>query len=372
MNVQRETRASAPQHLADDATAAASGLRDPSRAALRGMSFGAGEAALSPGSGGSGQAPVQCYRKMESGAGKETPYGGLNALLRVSDDGRMATPDPGEGSGTHVFYAEQSIISSANSTLKGLKSPVSVRAGGGSITGRKNHRKKSPITLKEVVPANARTETEGDGMKSYEGCNMNAWETMGALAEGQKSIKRAGKGMDPLRFDTTSRDHMLPVGDVRSEIAKRELGRKPEGKEESKEVYGELDEKTRSKYAKKLGINQHAAPTKVGQSLQVARASGSQGKDPFLMHWAPVVAKAGGDYVTLENFGRSNSERKEGDTNLASSDWHFRMYGPANRKGSNPFGKGEDQSYHAEHKAEFGGDDNAMTLLYDTEEAKDK
>jgi hypothetical protein len=87
--------------------------------------------------------------------------------------------------------------------------------------------------------------------------------------------------------------------------------------EESGRLYGELGAENLDKAAQELGLNEYADPD-VGQAFGIF--AGGESKFPY--HWAGVVAKAGADSVTLENYA---GEGRKG------TDCYFALYGPLAR-----------------------------------------
>ena len=84
--------------------------------------------------------------------------------------------------------------------------------------------------------------------------------------------------------------------------------------EESERLYDELGTENVDKAASELGLNEHADPD-IGQAFGIFAG----GESTFPYHWAGVVAKAGSDSVTLENY--AGDDRK-------GTDCYFALYGP--------------------------------------------
>ncbi|MBW4631806.1 MAG: DUF4157 domain-containing protein [Iphinoe sp. HA4291-MV1] len=106
-------------------------------------------------------------------------------------------------------------------------------------------------------------------------------------------------------------------------------------------VAGEIEQLGRSRAndqaigiaIQELNINQLMNP-RIGSAIttvslatpQQVQAAQGQGRDLFEYHWGTVVAKDGGDYITMENY-----VRRDAGTTLSSGDplFFFKMYGTA-------------------------------------------
>jgi hypothetical protein len=89
----------------------------------------------------------------------------------------------------------------------------------------------------------------------------------------------------------------------------------------------ELDPTARKKAVRELGLNEHARPG-IGQAYGIFPVGG-EGEGGFPYHWAGVVAKAGEDTVTFENF--YGPDRGQHDV-------FFAMYGPYSKTKVSPQG----------------------------------
>ncbi|HZX29014.1 MAG TPA: hypothetical protein VFF16_18205, partial [Telluria sp.] len=115
--------------------------------------------------------------------------------------------------------------------------------------------------------------------------------------------------------------------------------------------------------AREAGINEYANP-EVGEMLSIRsnsaagddrqvgadnyvmnHSTGAEIKNPFPYHYASVIAKSGGDYVTMENYAR----REGGGPSALDPRYFFKMYGTLA------------QSFHAESMADYP---SAMTFVY--------
>ncbi|MCA9515939.1 MAG: hypothetical protein KC635_13430, partial [Myxococcales bacterium] len=122
------------------------------------------------------------------------------------------------------------------------------------------------------------------------------------------------------------------------------------------DTYDNLDPVAKEKAQKKAGLDVYAAP-EVGEAFSIA-AVAYPGRDedvPFPYHWAGVVAKAGADTVTLENYAGRDA-----------SGVYFTMYGPQTKVtvGDGSVTKADDQgtkedkestTFHGQWKETFPG-----------------
>lgn len=97
--------------------------------------------------------------------------------------------------------------------------------------------------------------------------------------------------------------------------------------------YDQLDPVAKDKAHKKLGLNQYAAP-EVGEAFGIHAVTKTGEQSPFPYHWAGVVAKAGSDTVTLENYAGRTVDQV-----------YFTMYGSQTQVtvGPNAVRKADDQ-----------------------------
>lgn len=295
----------------------------------------------------------------------------LGVALRVSEDGKLATPDAPVFEGTKLLYATSSVINAARTKLENVESPYTVARdsddsirlaipGSGGIFKRKQYQ-----TLYRVVPHDTRKEGEessGTAIKTIEACSAHGLDFMGVginskeqarsnreakIQAGSQDVTNVGSFLAAGRNDLAARD-LIQTAIARLELKLDDDAPNPE-RSQAKAIYQGLSEKKRNQYAQMFGINQYADP-EVGEGIESLRAAGEGAQGSFPMHFAPVIAKSGSDYVTFENFARALEDRTEGDTDSASSQWFFRMYG-AYKKGKG-LSKDDDQTYYGQHAKE--------------------
>lgn len=110
---------------------------------------------------------------------------------------------------------------------------------------------------------------------------------------------------------------------------------------EARRQYYELGEQGRLKFSRQVGINEGANP-EIGGAYTMATEYDMPGYKPvnpdftWNFHWAGVVAKDGGDNITLENYAimfeptgdaKKDEENAEKAYDWANRDWVYQMYG---------------------------------------------
>ncbi|MEU9239286.1 DUF4157 domain-containing protein [Streptomyces sp. NPDC048385] len=323
------------------------------------------------GGGGAGTAPVQRYQVIEPGqegyptkhpdaddeqffvgqdmneAGswydQDSPpvphlvYEGA-VRLAVSDDFSLAVQHAAGGKEPKTFFATNKRISSSNERLPDLTRGRGVRLEktGRYLTFEGMGRKE---VLYEVQPKGRpsrrdNTVQHGLDVRVPQRCNAMAefvtgqksvdlsggdayWETLGKaldrLTSGNKYEKRIKKA-----FKDGDTDVAGPLMLEMSGLFQQLVAAQPEEVE---------------RVLQRLEINEHAKMPKVGDAMMVkAEADAAQledmqatGNRPTPFHFGGVVAKAGDDYVTMENYAREQPSR----STLDGGDplWYFRMYG---------------------------------------------
>lgn len=300
------------------------------------------------------------------------------AGLRLADDGRMAVPNISE---TKDLYADEGIRQASNQVLGAQTSVMSLEPVGNDVlTVPKPHAPGQTLTLNKVRP----TASQSTGPASFLGdmalieheCIEAAHKI--ATGGGRSSTGSAVLGGD-LRADVTHTSVELGTGWTAEAAA------------------------APAKEKERLGVNEFAVP-EVGEMLATYTTKAANAGE-WNYHFAGVVARSGGDYVTLENYargadidkaigaiwptlsqakamlakyhemleyidpdnpGRFDKAKRAAITNLqqAARDareitnaldgvtvaalWYFQMYGPARKMvddGAGP--KAVDQSFHA-------------------------
>ena len=311
-------------------------------------------------SGGmSGADAVQCYKEKEDDNGN---------MVRISDDGAMAveqyTSEWDDGStqenGTHSFWALPELMSGFNKRLKGVGSVAELET---LSDEESSYHDAFGDKRKQVSATNHATGTSGDDLSIWADCGRSARDVMGA-GKGEGGMKggamtavynkarKAGffEKMGNL-FKTGSWDSDLEIMEEKETKAYNPTAMKQEiltdllggTYKEAIAKYEGMSPKERQAFEQKAGINRYAAP-EVGEGYTMAshgdaykavtdrdkafdarnNKTGAMGPDGLVdewnFHWAAVVAKSGGDTVSLENYATGVPEEKNGD-------WEHQMYG---------------------------------------------
>lgn len=308
---------------------------------------------------GSPHPVVQRFTRVPLAKQKPGRWAGLGANLRVSDDGKMAAEDGQLFAGGKQLFLEAGVLADAKARLAAISSPLTIEPGAKALQGAVPGKPKMAVTLTEAIPGvSARqggVQGSGTAMTTLENCSAHGLDVMGtqgAAAANEAHIDVGGGRSVRNLGGMSSESDIVAKNDILAQIARRERKLAPDapiGREEAHEIYNALSEKKRSAYAKEFDINQFARP-QVGEGIEALRAGKSTAKKDarsatgFPMHFAPVVARSGDDYVALENFAKNAAERAPGDTIKASQAWYYRMYGVETSK--------EDQSYYGQHAEE--------------------
>ncbi len=258
-------------------------------------------------------APVQRYAVQRKGRN----------TLRVSEDGKMAVR---EGYPNHHFWAEPSLIQGAEAKLKANGSVISLNEGSDTEVIKKPDGTGS-VALVEVVPVNSRTKTGGDSMTHYADCGRSTRDVMGGDGEQWGTMKATYNDKNGGPRKETRAGHR--PGDFKRELFDDLAG--------GQHNYDAMDDAGKRAFDEKAGINDFANP-EVGEGFTM-NSGGAPIKgyedNTWNFHFAGLVMKSGGDFVSLENFSVSKPD-------VSNADWTFDMYGPAHREG---------QTFHDQHTA---------------------
>lgn len=262
---------------------------------------------------------------------------GLDADLRVSDDGRMAVKHtPVTPLGTNEFqvlYATKDLIREIQTALKAVKSVFKVE--------RKSSTLKGPapdgsgiMKLYEVEITNQ----EIPGGCTFQVCNANMFHLMGAYRK--RKFKRTPYtyfespvgGQQEISSQHTMSEGMKAV----LEEMTGEKGR------EGRQIYEGIKKKEKNRQALLYGINQYASP-EIGEGIGIFSAhGGSDGEG----HFAGVIAKSGHDIVLIENYvGNPGGTNMQGMGDI-NPNWYLRMFGPLKRR---RFRRDIDQTFYGEN-----------------------
>jgi hypothetical protein len=256
--------------------------------------------------------------------------------LRVSNDNEMAIENSDlRGRQPKVFFATAAVVTAANQALTAAGSRVSLQPGGTGITIWTSRTTQN--TLLRVTPLF--NNASPDSLP--QNCNAIAGEVIGG---DHQMTADHGSGY---AAETVAR--LAPQARARYRAAYKDTANRFDDDAHSNALARVYAKSAKAKDIKARGANRHARPG-VGETFMIATiGAGPQlangvarvrdyksGEDRDLgwsFHFGGVVARSGGDRITLENYAR-------GDNRQATADprWYFQMYGE--KKG---------QSFHEFH-----------------------
>lgn len=258
--------------------------------------------------------------------------------LRVSNDNNMAIEDTNLNQRQpKEFYATQEVINTSNNELARVNSEFRLTPGAQTVsilTGWWSTRR-----LRSVTPV----FNGGNADNAPQNCNEMGARVMGinagdfgqpggAEARALDVAWRIG-GVSEQRQIALFRDNTITNEDLANLQADRYVNhrnadqvRRLQANEHARPEIGD---------AYMIATIGHGTPQPNGTSRVHDIASNSDRDLGWIYHFAGVVAKSGGDRVTLENYAR-------GDGRMANADprWYFQMYG-----------EGLNQSFHDFHSA---------------------
>ncbi len=288
-----------------------------------------------------------------------------NAALRISDDGLMAIEDTVLSQRqAKVFFADEQVINASNLILQGLNSYFRLRVNKNAYVLVPDHTGQQLTTgwlwpqrrrLYAVTPERVRSGNSQDYNTTIASdCTAAAGEVLGTYTALNFKPKLSGNVVD-------LRNSIIPVeatahfiaehigGNVGGARAAAE-GLNPNDPTTAKGIVANLNQQNALVYgpavgglaldqlSQTLGVNQYASAN-VGEAygvFSVADVIGGQAFDhrrnanvvAWRSHWAGVVARSGGDTITLENYTRV-AEDAMGANNAS---YFFQMYGSANNQ----------------------------------------
>lgn len=301
---------------------------------------------------------------------------GKGARWRVADDRQMAVSQESGIYGGRRFFADSTLISSADSVLKSQKSALSLAAGGETLTVP------SPdggavFTLTRVEPTNRNDGSTGNdrasGMKWPEDCGLAANTVMQGGGRNTRAVYANPKpAVEPGffakilnalsgRFAAEKLSPKVTYGTVYAVYRGRNFYSPHKmlddvfadamelGPTAAWDAYQKLNAVDKEKFDQQVGINKYASP-EVGEAFSiVANKDENIDMGTWNFHWGGVVMKSGGDVVTMENFAGSGATA-----------WDFQMYGPPSKAGQTFHEQQKERKKHDGVTPEYG--DNPTTL----------
>jgi hypothetical protein len=312
--------------------------------------------------------------------------------LRVSGDGKLAIEDGGDRQ-AKTFFIEEGLIGDANEQLKKVGSTYRLLKAGGTLTVPDSKAKLH--TLVQVVAQNDKSQNKssGDNVNGPVNCDEMAGAVAGWGADYNRSPQLQGVS-DPGWMNEEGHRVAAYVVEYakapnwKEKILKNRKKRAAEAsnyglppnlntpaaillalnpkRNEIAEAYAKMSPGDKAKVAEDLGINEGSNPN-IGESF-VVFSTGAKDKETgrvkdhesgndvaakWGQHWGGVVAKSGGDYITLENYDRKSEDAgRTGASAAGETRAFFQMYG-----------SDTGQTWHDIQKA-TGEFPNAISLVY--------
>jgi hypothetical protein len=312
----------------------------------------------------------------------------VNLSLRISGDHRMAIEDSNlVNRQPKCFFAAAAVINEANQELQNAGSPVRLQTGGETIdvySGPATYHR-----LSKVLPRRADNTQVGLALRAAQNCNdIGGWlcgrrsadtglvtDTGTRIGFAQEAsifneVQYAIGQFLAERLGGSSGDHRAaiaaipavsddPIGDrrrgdqLRNRIARDYVtvlrGQNRDRVREELEALG-INELATVDVGEAYVISSLAAPEDRAQQRVRDIASNRLFQASWSYHFGGVVARSGGDVITLENYARGSDE-PVGPNPGADPRWYFQMYSQRNRG----------QTFHEFHSATRGYA-NPMTL----------
>ena len=268
-------------------------------------------------------APVQRYKMVPVNQQNAHNYG-LAIDLRVSNDGRMAVRDtanttPNGSNQYQDLYLSQDVLNASQQILTNLASGVTLTATGATITGKPQGNFLSR-TLHQVTVTFADTPNN----ESYEDCDANMGNVIGTQRNNVGTTQTIhgvfSEKLNGSRFLDVNGDSSAAYKAIRTRYTGFGNGKSAQN------AWENLDESYRKSKAKKYGFNKYAKP-KTGEGIGIFKAgsTGSTGAG----HFAGVIARSGGDYITLENYAGNPGAVAHPGARI-NPNWYLRMFGAKN------------------------------------------
>ena len=230
--------------------------------------------------------------------------------VKVADTLDMAIENVKE---PKAFFGTGKIIAESNKILAAVHSAYELVPQGKTLVVARGPDR---FGLRQIMPRNRITDTEGPSTTSLHRCNEMAKRVMGIHYNQGTKPKLEGSKTEVSERPAQIAEHVLGA-----ESAFEKTLKDPE----FISSYAKLDERERDELARATGINEYADP-KIGEAFQT-HSVGETTKE-WNYHWAGVVAKTGSDYVTLEDYNRdTETQASAARGEDVGTSWFFQMYG---------------------------------------------
>ena len=269
--------------------------------------------------------------------------------LRLAANLDLAVEDAQGPRQAKTFFATEQRINQANERLRGV---VGLDRAEGYMTLRKSTKilkiatREKQLTLWQVVPVVNRPATFQRPAAQQRGLDARLPQRCNEIATsvtGQQSPEIGGEQ----RYFHALADvlgHLAPgtpaarhKDDLRQAWARCTSDRSPEATKQLSDVLSGLiqsvmavrddpaqADRLRAAYAK-FRLNRFTPPAGIGDLFMIKALRGDATSGGLDFHFAGVVAKSGGDHITMENYARHEETKT-----LSGGDpqWFFQMYGP--------------------------------------------
>jgi hypothetical protein len=289
------------------------------------------------------------------GSQRPNNWQGLNADLRVSDDGKMAVKHidgtPSNTSDFQDFYATPPVLAQSAQALATTGSAFSIAQGTDTLVGIPPNSLWSRLwgqtqTLYKAEISNQDLDRSGKGDYTFNACSANMLNFLGVvrtLDDDPEQLDRRRDVLLKLRgsFNFVRREINLGDDLNRAMIEARKIVTGASS-DRARQAYNDLGSSMRKWVSWRFGINENALP-EVGEGWGIYR--GGEGGKIGYGHFVPVIARSGEDRVTLENDVGQDENLEPTSIGPINPDWYMRMFGAVKRHW---FSANEDQTFYGE------------------------
>ncbi len=314
--------------------------------------------------GGAVRRRIQRYTMIPQAEQAVNYWQGLNADLRVSDDGNMAVKHingaPSNTNAYQEFYATPAVLQHSANVLQQIDSAFTLAQGGATLVGTKPNSKwdkwrRNYKTLYRADISNQDLARTGRADHTFNACSANTSNFLGVLRSEPGDPNRLEQRRNIILKLEGAIDHnnqQINVGeDIGAALIEaRKIVTGENVSSEAKDAYNDMWESMRRWISWRYGVNESAVPD-VGEAWAIMQ--GGQGGRSGMGHFAPVIAKSGHDSVTLENDVSQVTGQVRATIGDLNPNWYMRMFGPVKRHW---FSANEDQTFWGEAKKHESAD----------------
>ncbi|HRI11729.1 MAG TPA: hypothetical protein PLX89_01890 [Verrucomicrobiota bacterium] len=299
---------------------------------------------------------IQRYTKIPVAQQKPNYWQGLNADLRVSDDGNMAVKHvngvPDNTNAYQEFFATPAVLRQSAQVLQAIDSAFTITQGQGTLVGPPPNSRLAWLlgrtqTLYEADISNQDLARSGQGDYTFNACSANMSNFIGVLRTLPLDPQRLEQRRDLIlklhgAFNFEQRE--INVGEELTKAMReaRQIATGANTSGEAKTAYNALSHWMRQWVSWRYGLNASALPD-IGEGWGIMQG-GKKGQ-PSYGHYAPVIAQSDHDRVTLENDVSQRTGSRSPKIGTINPNWYMRMFGPVKKHW---FSATEDQSFYGE------------------------